>query len=440
MDNTADMSARRFDSRIGGVVAAALSGVADDEWLRARERIESERASALAGIAARPDAPVYGFTTLLGPLDGHASDELQTETVLSTHVVGRGVVLPTFWERLIHGVKLQQLSNGGSGVSVESYMEALNAFGVERELVFDLRASYGSGDVVPGSWWIKGVFEGTPHSRGDLIALMSGSFISVGAALGSLLRVESLLAEAFAVLIGVGMVHPCVHEPGSNRDLLEVLERLQGAERGQVQLPVSLRDLGASLVPLVRQVELMEESVGGVLGRSSANPLFVSDGDALGARALSQSSFLSLDVRFALEGVMSAVVMLGGLLQRAMESHLALEMGRDTSKVGMVQPAKIVYAYYLEMLSLHSPYGFIGSMSGGVEDLWDGVLLRARQLDEMATLLGLQLSVISDAVGPAQGVDEVWGVLSARFEGLRELSPGFRIPSLPRSRQGASCL
>ena len=100
---------------------------------------------------------------------------------------------------------------------------------------------------------------------------MGGSFTSVGAALGSLLRVGSLLAEAFAVL---GMVHPCVHEPGSNRGLLEVLERLQGAERGQVQLPVSLRDLGASLLPLVRQVEFVEESIGVVLGSSSANPLF----------------------------------------------------------------------------------------------------------------------------------------------------------------------
>lgn len=95
------------------------------------------------------------------------------------------------------------------------------------ELALDLRASYGSGDVVSG----LGGPRGLPHSRGDLIALMGGSFISVGAALGSLLRVWSFLAEAFAVL---GMVHPCVHESGSNRGLLEVLERLQGAERGQV--------------------------------------------------------------------------------------------------------------------------------------------------------------------------------------------------------------
>lgn len=52
--------------------------------------IEAERELALSGIAARPAAPVYGFTTLLGLLDGYASDELQTETVLSAHLVGDG--------------------------------------------------------------------------------------------------------------------------------------------------------------------------------------------------------------------------------------------------------------------------------------------------------------------------------------------------------------
>lgn len=42
-----------------------------------------------------------------------------------------GMVVPTFWERLIHAVKLQQLSDGGSWVSVESCVEA---FGVEGSL------------------------------------------------------------------------------------------------------------------------------------------------------------------------------------------------------------------------------------------------------------------------------------------------------------------
>lgn len=430
MSNTDDMSTFA-SSRVGEVVAAALSGVPAARWVEAREGIEAERASALSGIALRPDDPVYGFTTLLGPLDGHDSDELQMETVLSAHIVGQGVTVPEFWERMIHAVKLQQLSNGGSGVSVEAYVEALEAFGVERELVLDLRASYGSGDVVPGSWWIKGVFADTPYSRGDLIALMSGSFISVGATLGALLRLEDSLPEAFAILMGVGMVHPCVYEPGADRDLLEVLAGLQDTERGRVQLPVSLRDLGASLVPLVRQVDLLEASIGRVLGRSSANPLFHETEGGLGARALSQSSFLSLEVRFAMEGLMSAVSMLGGVLQRAMESHLALDGGRDTSRVGMVQPAKIVYAYYLEMLSLHAPYGFVGSMSGGVEDLWDGVLVRSRQLDQMVTLLGRQLAVIADAVGQTRGADAVREVLSERFAGLNQLPPGFDIRPLP---------
>lgn len=184
---------------------------------------------------------------------------------------------------------------------------------------------------------------------------------------------------------------------------------------------MSLRDLGASLLPLVRQVEFVEESIGVVLGSSSANPLFYDAEGVVGSRVLSQSSFLSLGVRFAMEGLMSAVVMLGGLLQRAMESRFALGEGRDTSQVGMVQPAKIVHAYHLEMLSLHSSYGVTGSMSGGVEDLWDGVLVRARQLDEMAVLLERQLLVISGAVGQASGVAEVREVLARRFAGLGAL-------------------
>lgn len=399
-------------------------------WQEARARIEAERAAVLERLTARPDSPVYGFTTLLGPLDSHSADELTPSEVLKSHLVGTPLTLPPFWCHAIHGAKLEQMSHGGSGVSVESFDAALRGFGRQQSLEMDLSASYGSGDVVPGCWWVAGVFGGAPKPRGDLIALMNGSFVALGISLGALLRLEEHLPEALAVLLSRGRVQPEVASSG-DRELLELLQPLQRRDAGMVQLPVSLRDVGASVLPLIAATATAESAIATRLSSPSANPLFLlRDGQA---EAFSQASFLSLDVRFALEGLISATIMLGGLMQRALESHHDWAgADADPKSVSLVQPMKVVHAHYLEMLGSVAPYGFVGVMSGGVEDLWDGVLHRARQLDALVSLLERQLSIIRDVVGSAQGVDLVRDAISRRIQGAGLSIKIGALPPLPR--------
>lgn len=409
------MSSSNESAALSRLIRAVGTRDAAPRWQAARACIGTERAAVLERLRARPDSPVYGFTTLLGPLDSRSADELTPAEILESHLVGTPVTLPPFWRHAIHGAKLEQMSHGGSGVSIESFDAVLGAFGQQRTLEMDLSASYGSGDVVPGCWWVAGVLGRAPKPRGDLIALMNGSFVGLGISLGAVLRLEQHLPEALAVLLSRGRVQTGT-TAGGDRELLELLKPLQRRGCGTVQLPVSLRDAGASILPLIAATAAAETAIAARLGAPSANPLFLlRNGEA---EAFSQSSFLSLDVRFALEGLISATVMLGGLMQRALESHHDRGAdGIDTAQVSLIQPAKVVHALYLEMLGSIAPYGFVGVMSGGVEDLWDGVLYRARQLDALVSLLERQLSVIRDVVGAARGVDLVRDALSRRLQG-----------------------
>lgn len=410
------------------VLAAAAGGRPDLGWEQARSTIDAERHGVMSGIEAQPGRPVYGFTTLLGPLDRHSASEIGPQEVLDGHLVGSPHPVPAFWWHLIHAVKLEHLSLGGSGISPETYEKVLASFGDYRDQPLDLHASYGSGDVVPAAWWTAGVLGRAPEPPGDLIALMNGSFVSVGVSICALLRLEQVLPEAVALLVAEGRVHAAL-APKEDRQLIASLEALQSTAHSSVQLPVSLRDVGSWLLPLIACVERAETAIADRLSRPSANPLFILE-DGVGV-PVSQSSFLSLDLRFAMDSVLSATAMTGGLLQRAVESVFGPDgVGPDVSEMRFVQPAKVVHALHLEMETLVTPYEFTGSMSGGVEDLWDGVLIRARQLEQMVTLLEKQLAVVQSAMGPAAGVGTVRGILGRRLIGVSQLPLGSAIPPL----------
>ena len=161
----------------------------------------------------------------------------------------------------------------------------------------------------------------------------------------------------------------------------------------------------------------------------SANPMFT---DVSGQFVpVSQSSFLSFDVRFALEETLSTISLCSGLVQRVMENRLYPrgDLGLDP-EMRYVQPLKVAHALHLEILSLMSPYEFVGSMSGGVEDLWDGVLQRALRVDSMVSILEQQLSVATGVLEVGSGVARVRKALGRRLEGLGSVSVGLEFPSL----------
>lgn len=379
-------------NHLAELVRAVATGEPAPAWCAAEPALADERERVLRHLADHPDQAVYGFTTLLGPLDNHPSDQAELAQVVRAHLIGDPKPLHESWCRAIHGAKLAQLAQGGSGVSAESYRRALDTFGTP--FATDLDASYGSGDVVPTSWWLVGTLGLDALQRGDYIALINGCFLGVGAATMALARFEALLAEAVGLLTLACDAHAPLAPEGWRRELLAALAVHHPATHPDVQRSVVQRDLGAHLLPLLDSVMAAERALDNRLGQPSGNPLFVRDGDAV--RPVSQSSFLALDVRLALEPVLAGAHLLSGLLQRCAE--FGAEHDRNTEadplELRWVQPPKVSQAISLKVGRASQGIGFTGSQSGGVEDLWDGVLVRALDLDGVVDLLQKQVELL----------------------------------------------
>lgn len=371
-------------------LAEAISDVrVNDLWKGSADLVKDERERVMGHLAAHPETSVYGFTTLLGPLDRYESSRAQVGEVLRAHLVGSPRPVDPVRARAIHGAKISQLSCGGTGVSREAYLRVLDTFG--RCFATDLAASYGSADVVPASWWVNEVIGLGNLDRGDLIALISGSFVGAGVAVVALARYERVLFSAVARLAGVCDVHPQLAPDGWQRELLSGLAAGQ-SRGGRVQRSVFQRDLGAHLLPVVRTVLRAELALDEVLSRPSANPLFILEES--GVTPVSQSSFLALDLRMCLDAVLSGAELLSGLLQRCAEFG---GCSADDLQMRWVQPPKVSQAISLQVGQQVRGIPFTGSQSGGVEDLWDGVLVRARDLDAVVELLQAQLDILDNA-------------------------------------------
>lgn len=379
------------------VFTVAKSKQADFSWKESlKDRIDPER-KAIDNALSEPDAPaVYGFNRLLGEMDDSevVSSEDQ-KNLLKAHLVGHTYTISEDFMRLVSAVKAQQLSHGGTGIHPDTYSMLFDTSRY-REGVGAWSASYGSGDVCAGAWWLNNVLNFNNREEmhpGDLIALISGNFISTSWSIKTLVNFIEMASEflsrylQFSVYDERNLVFNGVSE--NTAEKIKEIYRTNVEERvsvSGVQLPVSLRDSVPVIRVILKSIENLASAVESRLSYSPGNPLFVftedEQGDINDVNAISQGSFLGFDLTYSLTSAAQNVHLMNGILQRVIAYQSAQTKSTDDPSVAKIQNPKVASAYLQRnMLSgVSMPAHFTGQESEGVEDLWDLSLLTAQQV------------------------------------------------------------
>ena len=323
----------------------------------------------------------YGFTTLFGHLDAIQREREAIANLYRGHLVGNPEQLEPKIARGIIAVKLCQLSNGGTGISPASYERLRAGFSSDLEDIrVDLRASYGSGDVVPGAWLVDSLFRSFENlHRGDLMALINGSYMPTGVLLGAMDELESVAARALGLVTEARSVS------------------VQLQKQVDVQLPVSLRDLTPLQHALQHAQGQLEAALLQAVNRQSGNPLFRFDD---GAHPVSNSSFLDFQLTSALSVAHEMLLVLAAYITSAIRwvSGLAETTADELDRPLFVQLPKVGKAYENQLVSNipRAEYSQVESM--GVEDVSDSALRRVLDLKDALPLLDKISDLLSQAL------------------------------------------
>lgn len=352
------------------------------EFGAAHHRIEQERYAVDELLDSQTAPAVYGFNTLLGHHDNREATVGDQEHLLDAHLVGPVSSFPSSWGKLLTRVKLAQLSHGGSGVHPDTYkrLELFLTFPDDQVWEGNWTSSYSCGDVVPGTWFVHNLRQhgvDAPHHRGDLIALINGSFVSTAAGL--------IVAQRFCELTAAALA------------LIESVSHRRGI-RG-VQKSVTMRDVS----PLRNLVETANitliDALTNRLVNPSANPIFT-----FGKHTVphSQSSFLDFTLTTALTQAAQTCSAAAAYVKGAVTELVSHDTPGATARV---QPVKIIEALIREMSAFPSPSHFGLTESNGVEDVADLSLLAARTLASLLTRLEQVFDIACDVCGDAPVAD-----------------------------------
>lgn len=323
-----------------------------------------------------------------GHLDNHTIRPADSQVLLDAHLVGTPRPLSEKASRAITLIKLCQLMQGGSGISPETFDRVLE--GLDRTVSIDLDASYGSGDVVPGAWWVRSVLGPTPDfQRGDLIALINGSFVPVGLLLHGVQPLETLFSTV-------------IFSTAVARDFVQ-----QRNDSG-VQLPVSLRDISPLKRELADGMTQLKSAIESSANRSSFNPAFVFNDDKSTVSVCSNSSFLNFECLAAVRRV-GASLSIAAAYSLAIINHVssALEKESDTNHgVDWVQVPKVAKAYYDNLMEALTFSGSTAQWtSGGTEDISDFLLADTRKLLHGLGIAEKLVGLLTDCVGTHNGTE-----------------------------------
>lgn len=369
-------------NRIGHLLVSVVHKTADPAWISAQGKISDQRLQVDSHLAASPK-PVYGFTTLLGHLDQHAASVADQKNLLDAHLVGTRSPLADGERRLAWGVKLEQLSHGGSGIGPEAYSALLDEFEAVRPIVQgNWTGSYGSGDVVPAAWLTAGLPGATTKyldTPGNLIALINGHFFSTAKSVSSALRLLFELAHLMTVWA------PEYLTTSNDKSGAQGVGAFR--QRVPTQRPVSTRDPGSMLATIDSCIRQLRFALEHRLSTPSFNPLWV-ETEANQLLPLSNNNFLDHRLTLALTNAVQLAHLSAGLWQRLI-IHEAENEARTEPLPHLVQPPKIAQALIEEMNLCCStmPARFSGHESAGIEDIRDLSLLTANMLDRATQYL-----------------------------------------------------
>lgn len=344
-------------------------------WTAAERNLAASRDAVDRFLADGGEA--YGFSTFLGHLDRYSlSDNAQTG-VLRAHLVGSPTTLPETWTRAITAVKLCQLAQNQSGISTESYAAVLDAFKNGNECQIDVHASYGSGDVVPASWWFSTLLpEYTDFRNGDVIALINGQFIAAGV----------LLAEHERI---VGCLNDVI------RSVHDVLMLLPDTS---VQLPVSLRDTSPLEESVRAAISSLEQEIVNAANQASGNPLFTFSADNKQVREVrSNSSFLNFSLSKNLTELLETGCLASAYVCSAVRTYCAAKQEDGQAELHgayFVQPPKVAKAYYDHILARTGSRPVLQNESKGIEDIGDQCLSKTIDVLSAFELLEKQLIIL----------------------------------------------
>lgn len=343
------------------------------------EMISQQRKSVTEYIMKEDSLPVYGFTTLLGHFDNRPIDIHSQNSLLDAHLVGEQESFPPEWGELLLLCKIRSLQAGGSGIHPETYSCLVKAYKNKdmNNHMWDgaWTSTYGSGDVVPASWFVKNLqdYHGLELKHpGDLIALINGNFISTAFSIIGALQFNQTAYESLHL---IEQVHAHHTDKGSRT----------------VQLPVTMRDLSPIFHQVQYTLDNLSERIIERLNRPSGNPLFLDKGDGL--RPYSQSSFLDFTLSSALLNAQHVCIQLGAYLKGSI--HLRETTHTDDPATTPIQPTKIAQAHIYKIIQAvsSSSLGYSISESNGIEDVCDLTVLNAsgiiKSTQALQELIGL---------------------------------------------------
>ncbi len=349
-----------------------------------------EYSDRLAGMERRRDQVMaaieeggleaYGFTTRLGHRDDEAA--ASQNLILHEHLVGPTQGAPESFTRLALACLLDQLLRSPSGAPPNI------AITIRRELERPhlptycgaWLSSYGSGDVVPGAWLLHNLIRSQPLvDPGAVISGINGNHMStaVGWIVGH--HVQKLSQQ-------------CISATQRVSDQANELRSAHWKRNHTycAQLPVSLRDLGPIYDAIQKSEDQFDISVDLRLSRNSGNPLFNIREEWV--EAVSQSSFLGLELTYALCDVGRTAIVACGYLHR---TSVFLEQRTEGTPI---QIAKVVHAHLeAARLALPNPTNFTAADSNDVEDVRDLSLITACGVAQVGRHVRAALAAFGDA-------------------------------------------
>lgn len=406
-------------------LGALASGCRAAAWDAARRRVQAERKGVEAMLRAPDAGAVYGFNTFLGPLDNLTLLPDQQDRILRAHLVGEATLQDRETARAVLAARISRTAIGSTGCSTEAYDCLLIRWDTGwHDFRADMAASYSSGDVVPGAWFVHSVFGDAGAPRvGDVIALINGDFVSTGLAMRALGELAVFAREIAEAAVSFGAVidpdGPAV-TPSVAR-VVGAWNLTHRGERAPVQRTVAQRDALIPLSLLLRTWQHLAWALKERLSRPSGNPLFASREGRL--EAFSQSSFLGPELSFQLGAASRAAVFAAEYVARVFS--LAMERRwREEGDVTAVQPPKAALGKVLGVAARVPALNvFTGAESGGVEDIWDYSLVEARclldTLSDLRSIVAAMRRDVATAGRVESRIDEVdvWSA-AVDLEGL----------------------
>lgn len=346
-----------------------------DVWFDARSRISQERRAIESFI--RSGGTAYGLTSMFGHRDNVSSNLNEQIQLLNYHCIGTPTESSDVLSRSVLTMKLCQLSQGGSGISRQTYEQLLSMWPRDMShVVIDFDASYGSGDVVPAAWLARQCVSPSMILPGDVMCLINGSFVGAGFALSLYNDLHESLSSSVSI----------VHR----------LSRF-ALNTGSVQTTISLRDTSPLEHTAHASLTQLSSAIENSASCQSANPKF--DFDTNGhASAHSTSDFLDFDMSQALVSMMNTLIIassyLVGSSRWASAYYEACESGAEASRY--VQYPKVIKAYYdnMPMQTVHAAQ----AESLGIEDVSDSSLSLAVSCKRCLELLNKQLILSRELV------------------------------------------